>query len=240
MLRIAIVEDDRNSAECLRQYIGRYQEEKNEKITVECFGDGLDFISDYKACYDLVLMDIEMPHLNGLDAARKLREMDPHVCLIFITNMAQYAINGYEVQALDFMVKPVGYFNFSLKLDKVVRIIRRQERKHIFIPTEQGNLKLDTDEIYYIESVKHYLYLHTERGEFKLRSTMSEFVAKLPEESFCSCSKSFCINMAHISCFRSDSVVAGGAELRVSRTYKKAFLDKMTTYINRGGNEWCP
>lgn len=236
MIRIAIVEDDGNSAELLLHYIDRYQEEKKEKITTEMFRDGLEFISDYKASYDLILMDIEMPHLNGLDTARKLRRMDGQVCLIFITNMAQYAIHGYEVQALDFMIKPVGYFNFSLKLDKVIRICSHQDQKYIFIPTEGGKLKLDTEEIVYIESDKHYLYLYTERGEFKIRSTMSEFIEKLPKKRFCNCNKSFCVNMDYISRYRGDSVIVNDVELRVSRTYKKAFVDKMTTYINRGGN----
>ncbi|GAA0799728.1 LytTR family DNA-binding domain-containing protein [Faecalicatena orotica] len=235
MIRIAIVEDDKNSVDMLEDYIGRYQKEKKRKITTEYFRDGLEFISEYKACYDLILMDIEMPHLNGLDAARKLRMMDMHVCLIFITNMAQYAINGYEVQALDFMVKPVGYFNFSLKLDKVIRICDRQQSKYIFIPADEGNMKLDVDEILYIESYKHYLFLHTERGEFKIRSTMSDFMEKLPEDRFSCCSKSYCVNMGCITCFRSEFVKVNDVELRISRTYKKSFLDKMTTYINRGG-----
>ena len=110
------------SAKILQDYILRYSEEKQEPLAVECFENGLNFISDYKASCDIALMDIEMPHMNGLDTARKLREFDSQIPLIFITNMAQYAINGYEVQALDFMVKPIEYFNFSLKLDKAIRI----------------------------------------------------------------------------------------------------------------------
>ena len=75
MITIAIVEDDKKSAKILQDYILRYSEEKQEPLAVECFENGLNFISDYKASCDIALMDIEMPHMNGLDTARKLREL---------------------------------------------------------------------------------------------------------------------------------------------------------------------
>jgi len=163
MITIAIVEDDKKSAKILQDYILRYSEEKQEPLAVECFENGLNFISDYKASCDIALMDIEMPHMNGLDTARKLREFDSQIPLIFITNMAQYAINGYEVQALDFMVKPIEYFNFSLKLDKAIRICKKLHGYQIYVPSEQGTVKIDIADLIYIESAKHYLYLHTSK-----------------------------------------------------------------------------
>ena len=151
MITIAIVEDDKKSAKILQDYILRYSEEKQEPLAVECFENGLNFISDYKASCDIALMDIEMPHMNGLDTARKLREFDSQIPLIFITNMAQYAINGYEVQALDFMVKPIEYFNFSLKLDKAIRICKKLHGYQIYVPSEQGTVKFDIADLIYIE-----------------------------------------------------------------------------------------
>ena len=219
MITIAIVEDDKKSAKILQDYILRYSEEKQEPLAVECFENGLNFISDYKASCDIALMDIEMPHMNGLDTARKLREFDSQIPLIFITNMAQYAINGYEVQALDFMVKPIEYFNFSLKLDKAIRICKKLHGYQI-----------------YIESAKHYLYLHTSKETFRLRSTMGDFIAQLPTGRFSCCSKSFCVNLEWISRYQGNSVFVNGKELSISRSYKKTFIDQMTMYINRGGN----
>ena len=216
MITIAIVEDDKKSAKILQDYILRYSEEKQEPLAVECFENGLNFISDYKASCDIALMDIEMPHMNGLDTARKLREFDSQIPLIFITNMAQYAINGYEVQALDFMVKPIEYFNFSLKLDKAIRICKKLHGYQIYVPSEQGTVKIDIADLIYIESAKHYLYLQTGR--------------------FSCCSKSFCVNLEWISRYQGNSVFVNGKELSISRSYKKTFIDQMTMYINRGGN----
>ena len=150
--------------------------------------------------------------------------------------MAQYAINGYEVQALDFMVKPIEYFNFSLKLDKAIRICKKLHGYQIYVPSEQGTVKINIADLIYIESAKHYLYLHTSKETFRLRSTMGDFIAQLPTGRFSCCSKSFCVNLEWISRYQGNSVFVNGKELSISRSYKKTFIDQMTMYINRGGN----
>ena len=118
MFRIAIVEDDTSCAEQLEEYLRRYGREAGEELEVCRFSDGLELADGYRPIYDLILLDIEMPHLDGMTAARKIREADSEVLLLFITNMAKYAISGYEVEALGFMLKPVNYFALSLKLKK--------------------------------------------------------------------------------------------------------------------------
>lgn len=126
MFRIAIVEDDGEQAASFSDYAKKYFGEIKQPYSVELFSDGMDFISDYRGGYDLVLMDIAMPHMNGMEAARRLRGIDHTVCLIFVTTLAQYAIKGYEVNAFDFLVKPVNYKLFCLKLDRVREHIGRR------------------------------------------------------------------------------------------------------------------
>ena len=118
MLRIATVEDDANDLEALRTHLSRYEKENGLKFQVTEFRDGEDIVTDYSADYDLILMDIEMAFLNGMKAAEKIRELDKDVIIIFITNMPQYAIQGYKVNALDYMLKPISYFSFSESMGK--------------------------------------------------------------------------------------------------------------------------
>ena len=113
MIRIAIVEDDELYIDQLRQYLKDFQEEIDEIFEVKIYRDGDGITSDYKAQYDLILMDIQMRFVDGMTAAEEIRKMDSEVIIIFITNMAQYAIRGYEVGALDYILKPVTYFAFS-------------------------------------------------------------------------------------------------------------------------------
>ena len=101
MIRIAIVEDDRHDREALKKCLNRYEKENQMKFSVTEFQDGEDIVTDYTASYDLIILDIEMAFLNGMKAAEKIRELDTNVIIIFITNMPQYAIQGYKVNALD-------------------------------------------------------------------------------------------------------------------------------------------
>ena len=115
MYTIAIVEDDKTQAASLKEYLLRYAAENGEAFAVKTFSNAVIFLEKYTAVYDVVFMDIKMPYLNGIAAAHKLRELDKGVLLFFITSLTQYAIRGYEVDALNYIVKPVEY-NFSVLL----------------------------------------------------------------------------------------------------------------------------
>ena len=110
MINIAIIEDNAADANLLRSYIDRYFAETDKSYKVEVFSDGFNFLSNYSGKCNIAFFDIEMPHIDGMQVARRLRAVDSEVSIIFVTNMAKYAINGYEVSALDFIIKPVEYF----------------------------------------------------------------------------------------------------------------------------------
>ena len=129
MLRIATVEDDTNDLEALRTHLKRYEKENGLKFLITEFRDGEDIVTDYSADYDLILMDIEMAFLNGMKAAEKIRELDKDVVIIFITNMPQYAIQGYKVNALDYMLKPISYFSFSESMGRALHRVKVQEKE---------------------------------------------------------------------------------------------------------------
>lgn len=108
MLKIAIVEDEEEEVALLEEGIKRFFAESGTEYITAVFRNGMKFLEGYRGDCDVVLMDIEMPLLDGFRTAQKLREIDPSVTLIFITNMPNYAVKGYEVDALGFIVKPVA------------------------------------------------------------------------------------------------------------------------------------
>ena len=148
MVNIAIVEDDKSQAEQLESTLSRYSNEFRDPLKTTVFYNAMAFLNKYSGEYDIVFMDILMPMLNGMDASRLLREKDEKVMVIFVTNMQQYAIQGYEVGAFDFILKPVRYPEFKLKFTRAMSKLMPQKKvASILIKSESGIVRLTPDQI---------------------------------------------------------------------------------------------
>lgn len=106
MIKIAIVEDEAMYAKQLEEFLHQYETENQEAFEITIYSDGDQIVNKYKSQFDIILMDVEMKFMDGMSAAEEIRKMDSEVVIIFITNMAQYAIRGYAVDALDYWYAP--------------------------------------------------------------------------------------------------------------------------------------
>ncbi|HAV28139.1 MAG TPA: DNA-binding response regulator, partial [Lachnospiraceae bacterium] len=127
MVKIAIVEDEDLYADQLNEFINKYAGESHEIIRQVRFYDGDEIAEKYDGSYDIILMDIQMKFMDGMSAAEEIRKRDRNVIIMFITNRVDYAIRGYEVDALDYIVKPVSYFSFARKLERAISRIPDKE-----------------------------------------------------------------------------------------------------------------
>ena len=134
---VAIVEDEKDSAIKLKKYLEKYAEENALKVETAAFSCGENFLSSKKK-FDVVFMDIEMPGDDGLKVVKTLRSEGSDVLVVFCTNLAQYAVNGYEVAAFDFMVKPVTYFDFRMKFDRVINCLNSRKKREVWVASRQG------------------------------------------------------------------------------------------------------
>ena len=231
MARIAIVEDDPQEAARLRGYIERYAAESGQKLDVTAFADGEDIVTDYRPDYDIIFLDIHMKRLDGMSAAERIRMLDADVILIFVTNMAQYAIRGYAVDALDFLLKPVPYFAFSQEMARSLAKLAAKQKNYLLLPMENGVQRMDVAHIQYIESLRHRITVHTDEGAFAISSTMKELEAKLAPLHFFRCNSGYLVNLARVTGVRDGCALVGGDALAVSRAKKKAFLDALTDQV---------
>lgn len=231
MIRIAVVDDDAESVSQLKEYLLRYQNERNELFHILTFSDGDEIVENYKAEYDIILLDIEMRFMDGMTAAQHIREKDPEVIIIFITNMAQYAIKGYTVRATDYVLKPVSYFSFSQRLDKVIGRMNRNVKKFMAVNIKGGTVKLYLTDICYVESLGHRLIFHTITGEYVTFGAMKDAQEKLRNSNFFRCSKGYLLNLEHVEGVQDGCVLMKGARLPVSRTKKKEFMEELTNYL---------
>ena len=235
MLKIAVVEDQTEVRESLCQFIRQYAGEQGLQAEVEPFADGAVIAEEYQPGYDIIFLDVEMPRLGGFGAAERIRAVDPDVVLVFVTNMAQYAIKGYEVDALDYVLKPVPYFAFSQQLQKAVEKVSRHARHYLAVPVEGGLRRLDTVQIYYLESEGHRVHFYTEDGEFTAPGALKTFEEKLAACPFARCNSGYLVNLAQVRGGQQGVVEGGPYELQVSRPKRKSFLAALADYIGGEG-----
>lgn len=235
MLRIAVVEDDKTYAAQLKEYLRMYGEEKKRKLSVVVFSDGEDIVTGYKADFDIILMDVEMQFMDGMTAAEEIRKVDSEVVIIFITNMPQYAIHGYRVDALDYVLKPLSYFAFSQRIDRAMTRVGKKESSFITIALKGGMRKLDISLICYVEVRDHDLIYHTMDGDCLTKGTIKEAEDSLSGERFFRCNRCYLVNLEYVEDFQGSSVTVNGECVQVSRSRKKAFLDALNNYMSEVG-----
>lgn len=230
-MRIAIVEDDLLMSDQLRDYVLQYFAGREHLCRITQFSDGDEILENYRADFDLIFLDIQMKRLDGLTTAQRIRELDDNVYLIFITNMAHYAIKGYSVNALDFVLKPVNYLMLRQLLTRVEQLLATRERKYITLPTERGMTRLEVSQIYYVETENHAVQVYTEKGAWRLRESMHAMETLLAEHQFFRCNSCYLVNLAHVEQVDGSVVVVAGSRLTISRPRHKAFMEALTKYI---------
>lgn len=230
-MRIAIVDDEESNAKQLLDYLQKYEKEWGCTLNAIHYSNGLEFLNGFAGQFDIILLDISMPYMDGMETARKIREKDGEVVILFVTNLAQYAIRGYEVDALDFIVKPVSYFAFSQRLSRAVERIQSRVRPFLVINHKSGPIKLDVGTIYYIESRGHSLIFHTKAGDYTVFGNLKDVEQKLEKERFCRCNKSYLVSLGHVDAVQSGCAVVNGEHLIISRTRKNSFMEALTDYF---------
>lgn len=235
MIRVAVVEDDAGYRKQLQEYLERYQQESGEKLVVRTFTDGDEIAIGYRADYDLILMDIQMNYMDGMTAAEEIRRLDAEVVIIFITNSPQYAIKGYAVDALDYVLKPISYYAFSQRMDRAIGRIQRRTRQYLYISGKEGSRKLDCSRLLFVEVRGHDLYFHTMDGTVSSIGTMKEVEESLDKKVFFRCNNCYLVNLDKVDGVRGDAAIIAGEPVQISRSRKRAFMDALNNYINEVG-----
>ncbi len=231
-MRIAVVEDDSEDRLWLLKCLRQYENEHDLKFEISTFEDGDQITDHYRAEYDLILMDIEMDFMDGMSAAREIRKTDSEVIILFITNAPQYVMKGYEVDALDYLLKPVTYFALEKRLDRAVRQTERKKRAFVRLNVKGGFQKVDISRIRYIETDGQGLIYHTRDGDFRTWDSLQSAEAMLDNRQFFRCNKCYLVNMNYIDSLIGSSLCVDGDTIQVSRARKKPLLDAMNRYLS--------
>ncbi len=231
MIKIAICEDKKEQQELLKTYINQIFEALYIKYKLEIFNSGEELLENYQNDTDVLLLDIQMGQINGMDTARKIRSIDDKVEIIFITSLIEYALEGYEVRAYRYLIKPVKYENLK---ENIINCIKEVDIKNKYIIVkEQGNqIKLDINEITYVEVQKETITIHTLNEVYKTNGTMINIEKDIDCDRFFRCHKSFLVNLEHIKSIKQyTAILENSEEVPVSRYRFKETKDKFFDLI---------
>lgn len=232
MIRIGIVDDESASRNLISAHLDRYGSEHCIQFNVRTFTGGQELATGYRPDFDIIFLDIQMQDLDGLETAARIRQLDADVVLVFITNSTQYAIKGYAVDALSYLVKPVPYFAFSQELKRCIDKASRTEEAALMLPSGTSLARVALTDIRYIESIKHRVVVHGIDRSYTFTGTLKAFEAELAGKGFFRSNNCYLVNMRHVTGVdQTTCVMTGGARLQVSRPRKKAFLDALADHV---------
>lgn len=229
--KIAVVEDNKVERQTLLDQLAALQKQDGLSLEILPFSSGSEFLAQYKADYALVFLDIDMPGLNGIETAHAIRRADSTVILIFVTNMAQYALTGYEVEAFDYILKPINPYNFAIKVRRALKRANKDQDNTISVREKGAVYRVQIADIRYLEVTGHYVVYHTAAGNLTEYSTLKDACQKINSPLFAQCNQSYLVNLKYVDSVSRTSVHVAGQELFISRKMRSSFLAAAAGYF---------
>lgn len=237
-MHIAICEDETVQQKELYNLLQAYQSFFPTPLAIEVFSNAEDLI---EVChysgnrFDLIFLDIALPKLNGIEAAKIIRQMDAEVELVFLTSMLDYSLEGYHVKALRYLLKPIK----AHQLDELLKTIKNSKPKaSLTISNKFGQKKIALDQIYFIESRQRKLFFHTTTESSEMYGKLNDLEEKLKFKHFARCHQSYLIHLPYVTEIIKDQVkLENQLLLPISKAHRKTFKEAFFDYLTIGG-EW--
>lgn len=231
MNHIAICDDEKPFVKQLTALLERYSEESGRLLKVTPYDDGLDLIEQYDPTIELIFLDIRMRLLDGLKTAEYVRQQDAEVGIIFLTTLADYALEGYQYQATNYIIKPLGYARLKAELDKFFVRRQKEDTPSLVIANDDGRYKLPLKSIRYIETYKRNLLVHAEQGDIICYKSMKEMEAQLKGADFVRCHTSYLVHLFYVEKVEKlDLTLSSGEHVPISQPKRKAVMARLADY----------
>lgn len=231
LITIAICDDEISVRMDLTEKLEQYSKEFGFKLRILQFDDGRALLENYKAEMDLIFLDIEMQDMDGVTAAKKIREMDERVGIIFLTSYTKYALRGYTVGAMNYIIKPIHYIRLKREMERFLEKRKNEPQEYIAVSNENGKFRVLLKDLKYIETDSGGVILHTSEKEIPVNKSMKELEQLLPTETFQRCHTSFIVNMDYIDGAKKLEIqLLDGTVLPISQPKRKSFMEALTKY----------
>ena len=234
MLLISVVDDHTKDAEAVCTLAEDYFRQSGTACLVRRYAGGQEFIRSPERS-NIVIISVQMARLDGLETARILRKLGSEAALILVSTSKDQAISGYEVDALDYLLKPVSQAAMMRALDKAMRHVNTLSNVNLALKVAGGTASVSSNDLIYVEVFDHNLVYHTTRGEYNVRGRLSDVQAKLDSEHFILCNRSFIVNLRYVSVVGSDYLMVEGVKITVSKSRRKELAQRFSAFL--GGDE---
>ena len=215
--RIAICDDEQNQIEYITSIVASWSAHEGHGCEIRTFASAEAFLFEYEEdkAYDILLLDVEMKNMNGIELAKRIRKDNNRAEIIFITSHFEFVGEGYEVDALHYLIKPISAEKLTQVLTKAAEKLS-VEPPSVVISCEGETVKLYESDILYVESFLHYIVIHTKDKEYKIKENMSVFENRV-SDYFYRIHRSYLVSLKHITRISRTSVNIGNTELPLSR-----------------------
>lgn len=234
-MRIAYCDDEKVQYIYLKELIDEWEMKQDKKCEISVYqsAEEMLFENQISFSFDFILLDIELDKMNGVELARNIRQVDKNVTIAFLSNSKEYVFEGYEVGAVRYLLKPLTKMQLFPLLDRVQGLLK-EEKEYIIIGVDREKLKLNTEDINYVEALGHYVRIHTTDKVYEVKMNMNEMEKQLTK-GFVQTHRSYRVNLSCIDKItRTDCIINTKETVPISRNSYNAVNEAFIGFYKGG------
>ena len=232
MIRVAICEDEKETQCLIEDYVDNILKNINKEYKILKYSSGEELLQGNLKDIDILLLDIQMGQINGMDTARKIREVDNKMEIIFITSLIDYVQEGYEVRAYRYLLKPIESGELKKHVLACIKEIEMNKNNYIVIKNNPNTYKIYSNEIKYIEVQKKQMSIYTINKSFDVRYSLGKIEKDLTLDKYVRCHKSFLVNLSYVENIKPNiAVLESGEEVPISRYRYKDVKEQFLKFL---------
>ena len=230
-MRLAYCDDEEIQLEYMQRLTVRWAKQMGVSLTYCAYKSAEELLFENTEGYpfDLLILDIDMQGMSGMELARKIRTKDARIPILFLTNKREYVFEGYEVQALRYLLKPMSEEKLFPLLDEVYTATR-EEVQSLIVSADGEHCKIAVSDILYLEADGHYVRIHTVKRDYMVKRAFTELARELAD-GFVSTHRSYLVHLLHVERVqRIECILTDGSSVPVSRNSYKAVNEAFIRY----------